>query len=89
MLALVACSLKLVKLLGLYKRMQHCWPTTPNNVGSCWHLLHPFAWAFTQLVKPVPFKLGADYVMLEWSLKSETRLQPRHHVLSFGAKFGH
>ena len=52
-------------------------------------MLHPFAWAFTQLVKPVPFKLGADYVMLEWSLKSETRLQPGHHVLSFGAKFGH
>ena len=38
MLALVAYSLKPVKLLGPYKRTQHCWPTTPNNVGSCWHL---------------------------------------------------
>ena len=45
MLALVAYSLKPVKLLGPCKRTQHCWPTTPNNVGSCWHLLRPFAWA--------------------------------------------
>ena len=45
MLTFVAYSLKLVKLLGPCKRMQHCWPTTPNNVGSCWHLLRPFAWA--------------------------------------------
>ena len=46
MLALVAYSLKPVKLLGPCKRTQHCWPTTPNNVGSCWHLLCPFAWVF-------------------------------------------
>ena len=46
MLAHVAHSLKPVKLLGPCKRTQHCWPTTPNNVGSCWHLLCPFAWAF-------------------------------------------
>ena len=46
LLALVAYSLKPVKLLGPCKRTQHCWPTTPNNVGSCWHLLRPFAWAF-------------------------------------------
>ena len=32
MLALVAYSLKPVKLLGPCKRTQHCWPTTPNNV---------------------------------------------------------
>ena len=50
MLALVAYSLKLVKLLGPCKRTQHCWPTTPNNVGSCWHLLRPFAWAFTPIM---------------------------------------
>ena len=47
LLALVAYSLKPVKLLGPCKRTQHCWPTTPNNVGSCWHLLRPFAWALT------------------------------------------
>ena len=46
LLALVAYSLKPVKLLGPCKRTQHCWPTTPNNIGSCWHLLGPFAWAF-------------------------------------------
>ena len=45
LLALVAYSLKPVKLLGSCKRTQHCWPTSPNNVGSCWHLLRPFAWA--------------------------------------------
>ena len=45
LLALVAYSLKPVKLLGPCKRTQHCWLTTPNNVGSCWHLLGPFAWA--------------------------------------------
>ena len=44
-LALVAYNLKPVKRLGPCKRTQHCWPTTPNNVGSCWHLLRPFAWA--------------------------------------------
>ena len=47
MLALVAHSLKRVKLLGPCKRTQYCWPTTPNNVGNCWHLLRPFAWAFS------------------------------------------
>ena len=45
MLALVAYSLKHVKLLGPCKRTQHCWPTTPNNVGSCWHLLWPFIYS--------------------------------------------
>ena len=44
MLALVAYSLKPVKRLSPCKRTQHCWPTTPNNVGNCWHLVHPFAW---------------------------------------------
>ena len=48
-LALVAYSLKPVKLLGPCKRTQHCWPTTPNKVGYCWHLLRPFAWAFNPL----------------------------------------
>ena len=40
-------SLKPVKLLGPCKRTQHCWPTIPNNVESCWALvkLRPFAWA--------------------------------------------
>ena len=42
MLALVAFSLKPVKLLGPYKRTQHCWPTTRNIIGS--YLLRPFAW---------------------------------------------
>ena len=46
LLVLVAYSLKPVKLLGPCKRTQHCWPTTPNIVGSCWYLLRPFAWAF-------------------------------------------
>ena len=49
MLALVAYSLKPVKLLGPCKRTQNCWPTTPSIVGSCWHLLRPFAWTFTKL----------------------------------------
>ena len=44
MLALVAYSLKPVKILGPCKRTQHCWPTATSNVGSCWHLLRPFAW---------------------------------------------
>ena len=35
MLALVAYSLKPVKLLGPYKLTQHCWPTTRNNVVTC------------------------------------------------------
>ena len=51
MLALVAYSLKPVKLLGPYKRTQHCWPTTRNNVGSYWHLLRPFAWALRPKLK--------------------------------------
>ena len=46
LLALVAYSLKPVKRLGPCKQTQHCWPTTPNNVRNCWHLLCPFAWAF-------------------------------------------
>ena len=49
MLALVACSLKPVKLLRPCKRTQHFWLTTPNNVRSCWHLLRPFAWAFSNV----------------------------------------
>ena len=49
LLALVAYKLKPVKLLGPCKRTQHCWPTTSNNVGSCWHLLRPFAWVFTNI----------------------------------------
>ena len=54
---LVVYSLKPVKLLGPCKRTQHCWPTTPNNVGSCWHLLRPFAWAF----RPRP-----HYTVFKW-----------------------
>ena len=46
LLALVAYSLKPVKLLGPCKRTQYCWPKTPDNVGSRWYLLGPFAWAF-------------------------------------------
>ena len=46
---IIAYSLKPVKLLDPCKRTQHCWPTTPNNVGSCQHLLRPFAWAFKAL----------------------------------------
>ena len=29
------CCLKPVKLLGPYKRTQQCWPTTLNNVVTC------------------------------------------------------
>ena len=28
-------SLKPAKFLDSYKRTQHCWPTTRNNVGTC------------------------------------------------------
>ena len=56
MLALVAYSLKPVILLGPCKRTQHCWPTTPNNVGKCWPLLRPFAWAF-KFTKPAEYWL--------------------------------
>ena len=42
MLALVAYSLKQVKLLGPYKRTQHSWATTRNIVVT---LLRPFAGA--------------------------------------------
>ena len=48
LLAFLSYSLKPVKLLGPCKRTQHWWPTTPNNVGSCWHLLRPFAWALIE-----------------------------------------
>ena len=51
LLALAGYSLKPVKLLGSCKRTQHCWPATPSNVGSCWHLLRPFAWAFKSNTK--------------------------------------
>ena len=47
LLALVAYSLKPVKLLGPYKRTQHCWPTTRKNVVTC---CGPFAWALTWVV---------------------------------------
>ena len=47
MLALVAYSLKQVKLLGPCKRTQHCWPKTSNNTQCC-DLLRPFAWALKQ-----------------------------------------
>ena len=40
LLALIAYSLKPVKLLGPYKRTQHCWQTTRNNVVTCYVLLH-------------------------------------------------
>ena len=46
MLALVAYSLKPVKLLGPCKRTQHFWPKTPNNTQQCCDLLRPFAWTF-------------------------------------------
>ena len=36
--------LKPVKLLGLCKLTQHCWPKTPNNTQQCCDLLRPFAW---------------------------------------------
>ena len=52
-LALVAYSLKPVKLLGPCKRTQHCWPTTPDNVGSRWHLLRRFAWALKRKPRAV------------------------------------
>ena len=39
-LALVASSLKPVKLLGPCKRTQLCWPTTRNNVVTCCVRLH-------------------------------------------------
>ena len=39
-LALVACSLRPVKLLGQCKRTQHCWPTTCNKVVTCCVRLH-------------------------------------------------
>ena len=44
LLALVAYSLKPVKLLGPCKRTQYCWPKTPNNTQQCCDLLRPFAW---------------------------------------------
>ena len=47
LLALVAYSLKPVKLLGPCKRTQHCWPKPPNSMLQCCDLLRPFAWAFT------------------------------------------
>ena len=39
-LALVACSLRPVKLLGQCKRTQRCWPTTRNKVVTCCVRLH-------------------------------------------------
>ena len=45
LLAVVTYSLNPVKLLGPYKRTQHCWPKTPNNTQQCCDLFRPFAWA--------------------------------------------
>ena len=56
---------------------------------SCDHVKLVCLSFLAQLVKLAPFLLGDDYVMLEWSSKSETRPQPGQHVLSFGTKFGH
>ena len=58
MLALVAYSLKPVKLLGPCKRTQHCWPKAPNNTQQCCDLLRPFAWAFT-----VTFSLEINLIL--------------------------
>ena len=70
MLALVAYSLKPVKLLGPCKRTQHCWSTTPNIVGSCWHLLRPFAWALTLLIMLIiSFKSRRITILLQVILK--------------------
>ena len=49
LLALVAYSLRPVKLLDPCKRTQHCWPKTSNNTQRCCDLLRPFAWAFRAL----------------------------------------
>ena len=40
LLDVAALSLIPVKLLTPCKRAQHCWPTTPNIVGSYWVCLH-------------------------------------------------
>ena len=47
LLALVAYSLKPVKLLGPCKQTQHCWPKTSNNTQQCRDLLRLFAWALS------------------------------------------
>ena len=70
LLALVAYSLKPVKLLGLCKRTQHCWPTTPNNVGCCWHLLRPFAWALNLPVFAFISSFLSVFIYTEDSLPS-------------------
>ena len=38
--AVVKQSLEPVKLLALFKRMQHCWPAPSNTVVSCCVCLH-------------------------------------------------
>ena len=50
LLCVVAQSLKPDNLLAPCKQMQHCWPTTPDIVGSCCVRLHvaldhSLAWA--------------------------------------------
>ena len=40
LLGVVKQSLKPVKLLALFKRMQHCWPAPPNIFVSCCVCLH-------------------------------------------------
>ena len=59
MLALVAHSLKLVKLLGPYKRTQHCWPITCNNVVTCCVRLHrPRGYSLYSESTPPPGGMG-------------------------------
>ena len=71
MLALVAYSLKPVKLLGPCKRMQHCWPTTTNNVESCSCLLRSFAWAF-RLQKNSALPLTLNFGRFQMILNLDT-----------------
>ena len=52
MLAIVAYSLKPVKLLGPYKRTQHCWPTKRIIVGP--NMLRPFAWSHNNVGPKTP-----------------------------------
>ena len=81
MLALVAYSLKPVKLLGPCKRTQHCWPTTPNNVGSCWHLLRPFAWAFSARRNPFKCFFNLARAGFNWHKRKDFR-----HFIVFVSK---
>ena len=49
--------LKPVKLLPSCKRTQHCWPTTPNVVGSCCARLHV---ALTFVAKNASVEVNLD-----------------------------